>query len=178
MVQQDYEKEPAAADLADAVQDDTAETLVGPPGADPLDAGYVPPDRPFGLDDNAVTAPGQRGGEPLDQRLRHEQPERPPADADRAGRLAVAGAGAAGQAPDALDGVDEGIAGGAASAEEAAIHEVDTSIEPVADESPMGDPEVAASLAADALADQAMADAKRDNADDVRRGSQLRRPAE
>lgn len=176
MAQQDYEKQPEAADLADAVQDDTAETLVGPPGADPLDAGYVPPDRPLGLDDNAVTAPGQRDGESLDQRLRHEQPERPPADADRAGRLAVAGA--AGQTPDAMDGVDEGIAGGAASAEEAAVHEVDTSIEPVSDESPMGDPEVAASLAGDPLADQALADAKRDNADDIRRRSQLRRPAE
>lgn len=175
MAQQDYEQQPEAADLADAVQDDTAETLVGPPGADPLDAGYIPPDRPYGLEDNAVTAAGQRNGESLDQRLRREQPERMAVDAGRSGRIAVADAGAAGQTPDAMDGIDEGIAGGAASAEEAAMHNVDMSIEPVDDESPMGDPEVAASLAADPYADQALADAQRDHADDIRLASRTTR---
>jgi hypothetical protein len=164
MAQQDYEQQPEAADLADAVQDDTAETLVGPPGADPLDAGYVPPDRPYGLDDGAVTAAGQWNGGSLDERLRRERPESVPVDAGRSGRIAVADADAAGQTPDDMDGVDEGIAGGAASAEEAAVHELDMSLEPVDDESPMDDPEVAASLASDPYADQARADAARDQA--------------
>ena len=164
MAQQDYEQQPEAADLADAVQDDTAETLVGPPGADPLDAGYVPPDRPYGLEDGVVTAAGQWNGESIDQRLGREQPESVPVDAGRSGRIVVADAGAAGQTPDDMDGVDEGIAGGAASAEEAAVHELDMSLEPVDDESPMDDPEVAASLAADPHADQARADAARDQA--------------
>jgi hypothetical protein len=168
MAQQDYEQQPEAADIADAVQDDTGQTLVGPPGADPLDAGYIPPDRPYGLDEDGVTAAGQWEGESLDQRLRREQPEQMPVDADRSGRIAIADAEAAGQTPDAMDGIDEGIAGGAASAEEAAMHNVDMSIEPVDDESPMGDPEVAASLAADPYADQALADAQRDHADDIR----------
>ncbi|MBV8994780.1 MAG: hypothetical protein JO287_14055 [Pseudonocardiales bacterium] len=175
MAQQDYEQQPEAADLADAVQDDTAETLVGPPGADPLDAGYIPPDRPYGLDDYAVTAAGQRTGESLDQRLRREHPEGMPVDIGRMGRIAVADAGAAGQTPDDIDGVDEGIAGGAASAEEAAVHQIGMSIEPVDDESPMGDPEVAASLAADPRADQALADAQRDYSDDVRSSSRTAR---
>jgi hypothetical protein len=172
MAQQDYEQQPEAADLADAVQDDTAETLVGPPGADPLDAGYIPPDRPYGLDEDEVTPAGQWTGESLDQRLRREQPEWMPVDADRAGRIAIADAGAAGEEPDAMDGIDEGIDGGAASAEEAAMHEVDLGIDPVTDESPMGDSQVAASLAEDPLADQAQADAAWYHADDVRRRSQ------
>jgi hypothetical protein len=67
-----------------------------------------------------------------------------------------------------MDGVDEGIDGGAASAEEAAVHELDMSIPPVDDESPLDDPEVAASLAEDPLADQALADAARDHEDAVR----------
>jgi hypothetical protein len=175
MAQQDYEQQPEAADLADAVQDPTAETLVGPPQAEPLDAGYIPPDRPYGLEDNAVTAVGQRDGESLDERLRREQPEWMPVDVGRSGRITVADAGAAGQTPDAIDGVDEGIAGGAASAEEAAVHHISMNIEPVDDESPMGDPEVAAGLAADPAADQALADAQRDHIDDLRRSSQTTR---
>ncbi|MDQ3901347.1 MAG: DUF5709 domain-containing protein [Actinomycetota bacterium] len=175
MAQHDYEKQPEAADLAEAVQDDSAETLVGPPGTDPLDAGYIPPDRPYGLDDDLVTVAGQRDGESIDQRLRREQPEWMPVDVDRSGRIALADAGAAGQTPDAMDGIDVGIDGGAASAEEAAVHELDMSIEPVDDESPLGDPEVAGSLAEDFLADQALADAARDHADDVRNSSRPRR---
>jgi hypothetical protein len=168
MVQRDYEEQPEAPDLADAVQDDTAETLVGPPGADPLDAGYIPPDRPYGLDDPAVTAAGQREGESLDDRLRRERPEQTFVDIGRSGRIAIVGAGAGGETPDAIEGIDEGIDGGAASAEEAAVHDLNTRIEPVDDEGPMDDPEVAAILAEDPRADQAMADAARDAADDLR----------
>jgi hypothetical protein len=175
MAQHDYEQQPEAADIADALQDDAGETLVGPPGADPLDAGYVPPDRPYGLDEGAVTAAGQRNGESLDERLRREEPEEMPVDVGRSGRIAIADAGAAGETPDDIDGVDVGIAGGAASAEEAAMHEVDLDIEPVDDDSPMGDPQVAANLAEDPLADQALADAAWDHAQDMRKGSQRAR---
>ena len=166
MVQRDYEEQPEAADIADAVQDDTGETLVGPPGADPLDAGYIPPDRPYGLDDDAVTPAGQLEGESLGDRLRREQPEQSFTDTDRAGRIAIADEGAALETPDAMDGVDEGIDGGAASAEEAAVHYVDTDTDTdtVDDESPMDDPEVAARSAQDPLAGRAFAQAARDGA--------------
>jgi hypothetical protein len=164
MAQRDYEEQPEAADIADAVQDDTGETLVGPPGADPLDAGYIPPDRPYGLDDPDVTPAGQLESESLGDRLRREQPEETFRDTDRSGRISIADEGAAMETPDAMDGVDEGLDGGAASAEEAAVHYVDTSIEPVVDEDPMDDSEVAASLAQDPLADRAFADAVRDGA--------------
>jgi hypothetical protein len=164
MAQRDYEEQPEAADIADAVQDDTGETLVGPPGADPLDAGYIPPDRPYGLDDPAVTPAGQLERESLGDRLHREQPEETFRDADRSGRISIADEGAAMETPDAMDGVDEGLDGGAASAEEAAVHYVDISIEPVVDEDPMDDSEVAASLAQDPLANRAFADAVRDGA--------------
>jgi hypothetical protein len=161
MAQHDSEEQPEAPDIAAVVQEDTAETLVGPPGADPLDAGYIPPDRPYGLDD-AVTAAGQRDGESLDDRLRREQPEQTFEDTDRSGRIALVNAGPRGETPDAIEGIDEGIDGGAASAEEAAVHVVNTDIEPLDDEPPMDDPEITASLAEDSRADQAMADAARD----------------
>jgi len=164
MAQRDYEEQPEAADIADAVQDDTGETLVGPPGADALDAGYIPPDRPYGLDDNDVTPAGQLEGESLGERLRREQPEQTFTDPDRSGRISIADQGAALETPDAMDGVDDVIDGGAASAEEAAVHYVDTSIEPVVEERPIDDPDVAASVAQDPLADRAFADAARDGA--------------
>jgi hypothetical protein len=164
MAQRDYEEQPEAADIADAIQDDTGETLVGPPGADALDAGYIPPDRPYGLDDNDVTPAGQLEGESLGERLRREQPEQTFTDPDRSGRISIADQGAALETPDAMDGVDDGIDGGAASAEEAAVHYVDTSIEPVVEERPIDDPDVAASVAQDPLADRAFADAARDGA--------------
>jgi hypothetical protein len=164
MAQRDYEEQPEAADIADAVQDDAGETLVGPPGADPLDAGYIPPDRPYGLDDPDVTPAGQLESESLGDRLRREQPEETFTDTARSGRISIADEGAAMETPDAMDGVDEGLDGGAASAEEAAVHYVDTSIEPVVDEDPMDDSEVAASLAQDPLIDRAFADAVRDGA--------------
>lgn len=96
---------------------------------DLLDEGYSPPERPrtnhFG-----ETALEEIQGESLDQRLAEEEPEvfdepdREASQPDRAGRLVAD--------PDALDGRvndtfadDVGVAGGAASAEEAAVHVVD-----------------------------------------------------
>ena len=53
MAQRDYEEQPEAPDLGAAVQLETGATLVGPPGdRDGLDAGYVPPDRPYVLEDD------------------------------------------------------------------------------------------------------------------------------
>jgi hypothetical protein len=113
--------------------------------ADVLDQGYSPEDRPWAVDDPAVS--GEE--ETLDQRLAEEEPEDDGADEDgdglgdvtgtdgelrddevgdrRAGRLAGTDAGSE-SAPDTaldLEAFDEGIDGGAASAEEAAVHIVD-----------------------------------------------------
>jgi hypothetical protein len=165
MGQHDYEQQPEAPDVASVLDEDAAETIVGPPLADPLDAGYIPPDRPYGLDDPAVTAAGQRDGESLDDRLRREQPEETFEDTDRSGRIVIADAGAALETSDAIEGFDRGIDGGAASAEEAAMHTIITDIEPVDDEQPEDDPEFAASVAEDDRAEQALADAARDATD-------------
>lgn len=154
--------------MASALQLDTDEALTGPSGADPLDSGYVPPDRPYGVDDNAVTPNGEREGETLDERLRQESPDAEPGlDGARSGRLVDQEVGADGEASVDGAGLDVGIDGGAASSEEAAVHDVDNSIEPVADESPVGDPGVTASLEADSGdPEQAAADAEWDASDD------------
>ena len=124
MAQRDYEEQPEAPDLGAAIQLETSESLVGPPGddVDPLDAGYSPPDRPYALDDDELTVAGQLEGQSLDEQLAREVPEEVPVDIDRAGRLTDAGQGAGLERADAMDGQDVGIDGGAASAEEAAVH--------------------------------------------------------
>ncbi|MGH3898958.1 MAG: hypothetical protein ACRDTA_12060, partial [Pseudonocardiaceae bacterium] len=89
MSEREYEEQPVAPDLA-AVLDEQAEyTMSGPPGGDLHDAGYVPPDRPYALDDDHVSTAGARRGDTLEERLRRERPDVPAADAegDRAGRL-------------------------------------------------------------------------------------------
>lgn len=113
---------------------------------DNLDEGISPPERPRGVTAKSVTPRGELEGETIDERVRQEEPDpvasivhdADPADpddllltppeedtlddgqvgSDRSGRLM--------QNADDPDGVgtDEGIAGGAASAEEAAIHEI------------------------------------------------------
>jgi hypothetical protein len=145
-------------DLGEFVQEDNAETLAGPIGDDPLDSGWVPPDRPVAVD---------RDQEPetMAERLAEEQPEEEAdagsydpelaytplpeaeqyaaevdaelgiadgegglyADADsefggRAGRLVAPDEGAHADEESDSIGTDVGIDGGAASAEEAAIH--------------------------------------------------------
>ncbi|WP_214370951.1 DUF5709 domain-containing protein [Pseudonocardia sp. H11422] len=168
MAQRDFEDQPEAPDLAETMQLDTDETLTGPHGSDPLDAGYVPPDRPYGLDEDGVTGAAQREGESLDDRLRRERPDTAePADTSRSGRLAAAEDGATGETTVDTDAVDVGIDGGAASSEEAAMHDMEAGIEPVVDESPMEDPEVADSLDTGAPAERAERDAERDAAADV-----------
>lgn len=169
MAQRDYEDQPEAPDLGGAVQLTTSDTLAGPAGdVDALDAGYVPPDRPYVVEDDDVTAGGQLRGDTLDERLAREVPEEVPVDVDRAGRLAdPAQDGALGRV-DALDAQDVGIDGGAASAEEAAMHVVDLGADPdaLADseggQAAVDDPAVAETLAGDPGADAARVDAARD----------------
>lgn len=163
MAQRDDEGQPQDAELGASVQLENSETLEGPAGdGDGLDAGYVPADRPYGLDEDGVTAKGMREGDSLEVRLRREEPEEWTADPDRSGRITMDGEGAALETRDAMAGTDVGIDGGAASAEEAAMHDVDAGLEPVDDESPAGDPEVSASLADDPNADRAAEDAASD----------------
>jgi Family of unknown function (DUF5709) len=126
MAQRDYEEQPEHSDLGASVQLDSSQHLGAPAGnRDGLDAGYVPADRPYGLDEAGVTGAGMRDGDSFDERLRRELPEEEYADPDRAGRITIADEGAALETRDALEGVDEGIDGGAASAEEAAMHVVE-----------------------------------------------------
>lgn len=98
---------------------------------DVLDEGYIPPDNWSPAQGYGNTPQEMRQGETIEQRLRQEVPEPKPDDEhwnpnnekrevgkERAGRLMhVQGSGR----EDTL-GVDVGISGGAASAEEAAMH--------------------------------------------------------
>ena len=107
------------------------------PRADPLDTGYSPPDFDPGTDRFGTTAQEQLEGESLDQRLAQEVPDVDadsafPADEDsddgvadpRAGRLIAPDEGAHEDSDSDAVAVDAGIDGGAASAEEAAMHVV------------------------------------------------------
>src|SRR6476469_8770090 len=94
---------------------------------DILDEGWSPPERPRGVNAFGTTAAEQHQGESLEQRMAQEEPDPsayfddPLADPDTVG----------GDDPDALESDliagDVGIDGGAASAEEAAMHVVDES---------------------------------------------------
>lgn len=121
------------------------DTLVDRGVEDVLDEGYSPPERPLGVEQTGTTAEEQHDGESLDQRLTRERPDAPPLPAgDRLGDVSdtdgelvdpEAGDRRAGRlttpeqwvASPVQDGVadDVGIDGGAASAEEAAVHVVD-----------------------------------------------------
>jgi len=140
-------------DEPDEGQLSTEDTLVDRGLDDALDEGYSPPENYRGVTAFGVTGAEAMLGESLDQRLIQEVPEEPlpstgpwapsivdyealPSEADeffdpaevgegRAGRL-VALDGGIGPDYDAdLLGEDVGIDGGAASAEEAAMHIVD-----------------------------------------------------
>ena len=116
-------------------------------GDDVLARGYSPEDRPWAVDDWGTTDLEAEEGESLDGRLAREVPDAVDADEGddigdlaggegelrddqvgdtRAGRLAASDAGSE-SAPDTepdLEAFDEGVDGGAASAEEAAVHVV------------------------------------------------------
>ncbi|NEB78385.1 hypothetical protein G3I40_24635 [Streptomyces sp. SID14478] len=132
-----------------------AEDTLSDRGVDPYDEGYSPPERPLGVEHTGTTASEQRDGETLDERLSEERPdpvideyealESDEDDADgvgdlpegegepldeevgalRAGRLVAPDEGAHEDAEKDMLAEDIGIDGGAASAEEAAVHVVD-----------------------------------------------------
>lgn len=130
--------DPEAYDAAEELdQLEAQDSQVG--GSDPQETGYSPPERPLGMREELT----------LDQRLAEEVPEEADDDGDgvgdlaggtgeplddqvgavRSGRLVAPDEGAH---PDREDLVAEdiGIDGGAASAEEAAVHVVDAGDEP------------------------------------------------
>ncbi len=118
---------------------DASDTLEGDPGDDPLDTGIVPADRWSAGERFGTTAAEEEAGESLDQLLAEEEPDIDPyADGTagsesepdpRAGRLVDTGEGEyADDEPD-LVARDVGIDAGAASAEEAAVHRLDSGSE-------------------------------------------------
>lgn len=131
------QEDAAPLDLQNAVDERTYDDM--------LDEGYSPPEKPLGVDRYGTTAEEQQAGESLDERLSQEVPEvtesggdglgdlpggqGEPIDAevgtDRAGRLSAPDEGARTDTTKQLIARDEGIDGGAASAEEAAMHVVE-----------------------------------------------------
>ncbi len=116
---------------------DASDTLEGDPGDDPLDTGVAPPDRWSAAERFGTTLSEEREGESLDQLLAEEDPEPDPyAEGDlpqdaplasdyaepRAGRLVAEDEGAHPDTEPDLVARDVGIDGGAAGAEEAAVH--------------------------------------------------------
>ncbi|MFH8336692.1 DUF5709 domain-containing protein [Streptomyces sp. AM6-12] len=111
---------------------------------DMLDEGYSPPERPLGVTKYGTTAAEQRAGESLDQRLGQEVPDTevpagdgigdlpggagepvdPEAGETRAGRLLAPDEGTRSDTTKEEVAEDVGIDGGAAGAEEAAVHVV------------------------------------------------------
>ncbi|MEV6294559.1 DUF5709 domain-containing protein [Streptomyces sp. NPDC051896] len=124
-------------DLQDAVDERTYD--------DVLDEGYSPPERPLAVTKQGTTAAEQHAGETLDERLGREVPDvtAPPGDdigdlpggegepvdpeagEARAGRLVAPDEGAHTDTVKEEVARDVGIDGGAAGAEEAAVHVVD-----------------------------------------------------
>jgi hypothetical protein len=111
-------------------------------GSDPLDEGWSPADRPWAVDDWGTTGDEEERGESLDGRLARERADPVVDDGDglgdttdtdgelrdeevgdlRAGRLAEDDDGTGADTEAELVAFDRGIDGGAASAEEAAVH--------------------------------------------------------
>ena len=122
------ERRHESADLEDYDVQDGSDSLDGDPGDDPLDRGVVPPERWSAAMRFGTTAAEQEDGESLDQRLAEEEPDSLTFDDDpdpRAGRLVAEDESADTAEEDDLEAEDVGIDGGAATAEEAAVHVVD-----------------------------------------------------
>jgi len=144
-----------STDIDDLEVRDTYDTLDGDVGDDPLDRGVITPERWSSAIRYGTTAEEEERGESLDQLLAEEEPdpaldlddedesyadiagddEAGDEDADglllddgpapRAGRLVAEDEGAHPDEEEDLAARDVGIDGGAASAEEAALHVVD-----------------------------------------------------
>ncbi|WP_416975488.1 DUF5709 domain-containing protein [Streptomyces sp. 4F14] len=124
---------------------DAEDTLDQDGVGDPLDRGWSPPERPWGVEHTGVTAAEARRGETLDERLAEEVPDVSAYDGDglgdydggdgelldnevgavRSGRLVAPDEGAHEDEESGLIATDVGIDGAASSAEEAAMHIVD-----------------------------------------------------
>lgn len=127
---------PDENDLEDDGVLDASDTLNGDPGDDPLDTGIAPPDRWSAGEGFGTTLAEERQGESLDQLLAEEEPETDPYAEDdlasdavpgdeqdaRSGRLVAEDEGAHPDTEPGLFARDVGIDGGAAGAEEAAVH--------------------------------------------------------
>jgi hypothetical protein len=82
----------------------------------------VPGDEPVAVDGFGTTAEEQREGEPLDDRLRREEPDRPPGEEPhRAGRLVQEDEGVRDDTESDEVATDVGADTGGFSAEEAAV---------------------------------------------------------
>ncbi len=143
-----------SADLEDYEVEDASDTLINEPEGDPLDRGVAPPERWSAGMRYGTTDDEEESGESLDQLLAEEEPDPAldldedddvPEDSDdedeaeeyldglllddgpdpRAGRLVAEDEGAHPDAEADLVARDAGISGGAASAEEAAVHVVE-----------------------------------------------------
>lgn len=142
-----------SADLEDYSVQDPADSLLAEPEGDPLDRGVAPPERWSAAMRFGSTADEQEAGESLDQLLAEEEPDDAldlddddlPEDAEdededeeyldglllddgpdpRAGLLVAEDEGAHPDEEADLVARDVGIDGGAASAEEAALHVVE-----------------------------------------------------
>lgn len=147
------QRRPESADLTDYEVLDASDTLDGDPGDDPLDRGVAAPQRWSTASRRTSTAAEQQAGESLDQLLAEEEPDvtdevddesaedvagdEDAGDEDvdglllddgpdaRAGRLVAEDEGAHPDEEADLVARDTGIDGGAATAEEAAMHVVD-----------------------------------------------------
>ncbi|MFE9644026.1 DUF5709 domain-containing protein [Streptomyces sp. NPDC006365] len=140
------QEDAAPLDLEDAVDERTYDDM--------LDEGYSPPEKPLGVTKAGITAAEQHEGESLDERLRQEvpdveepagddvgdvpdgegEPRDPEAGTGRAGRLVAPDEGAHTDTTKELVAGDRGIDGGAAGAEEAAVHVVSDDQLPPVDE--------------------------------------------
>ncbi|MFJ8615763.1 DUF5709 domain-containing protein [Streptomyces clavifer] len=136
-----YQPDGSDADNRPTDDLDPENVLDEPDLDDELDSGYSPPEKPLGVSKYGTTGEEQREGESLDRRLAQEVPEEDsvladPADTgpedngpeevdagdERAGRVAVADEEPGSARNNRVLGRDVGIDGGAASAEEAAVH--------------------------------------------------------
>ncbi|MBT3150271.1 hypothetical protein HTV45_05100 [Streptomyces sp. CHD11] len=135
------QEDAAPLDMQDALDERTYD--------DTLDEGYSPPEKPLGVTKHGTTAAEQHDGETLDERLAQEVPDATAPDGDgvgdlrdgegepvdpeagnaRAGRLVAPDEGAHTDTTKETIAEDVGIDGGAAGAEEAAMHVVEDETE-------------------------------------------------
>jgi hypothetical protein len=115
--QEDQEGEQPVLDPSDTLETDDL-------AADPLDTGVIPPDRWSPAERFGTTDEEEAEGESLDQLLSEEEPDLAPDDVDRPADTLRSGRLVAGDDPDGEELAESvGVDGGAASAEEAAMHD-------------------------------------------------------